>query len=345
MWTGINDVDKEANDGVFDDTDTEWQDLGNSRLGARVQVNDQIGGGFELGFDSTGVYERKIFGTYSFGSGKILVGQDYTPLSIFYSGRGSNGDEGLNGFGGTYDGRQEQIKLLRGGLTVALVKPKAVGSGVLDGQATVDYLNVVNVAYDDTDTVLPKIVVGYKFKTDMMEINPYVGYQSWDGVFQDAATANETEESIDSYVAGLGGMFNFGALYLNANVYYAQNPASFGLTQEAFGSAIYDSATATYEDNTSYGALLVAGFKLSEMFTIEAGYGMSSGSTDIPGTGGSVEQTATVYYVNFPITIAPGFFIVPEVAIEDYGDLEVTGEPDTDLGSNTWYGVRWQIDF
>ncbi len=189
-------------------------------------------------------------------------------------------------------------------------------------------------------------MVGYKFKTDMMEINPFAGYQTWDGVFQDAATATEREESIDSYIAGVGGMFNFGAFYLNVVGYYAQNPDAFGLTQEAFGAALYDSATNQLEDNTSYAGLIVAGFKISDMFTVEAGYGMATGETDVPGAAGvSVKNTATAYYVNFPITIAPGFFIVPEIAIEDFGDVEVTGDPDIDLGKETWYGIRWQINF
>ena len=109
---------------------------GKLRLGANVKVNDQIGGGFEIGFDGGTIYHRKVFGTYNWGGGKILVGRDYTALSIFYSGRGSNGDEGMNGFGGAYDGRQNQIKLLMGGLSLALVQPKAVGAGVIDTDVT-----------------------------------------------------------------------------------------------------------------------------------------------------------------------------------------------------------------
>ena len=76
MWTGMNSLDKEANreangDAVFDDDDLEWQDLGNSRFRCQCRVNDQIGGGFEIGFDGGTIYHRKVFGTYNFGGGKV----------------------------------------------------------------------------------------------------------------------------------------------------------------------------------------------------------------------------------------------------------------------------------
>jgi hypothetical protein len=178
----------------------------------------------------------------------------------------------------------------------------------------------------------------------MMEIRPIIGYQSWDMVFQNAATRTETEESVDSFIGALGAAFNFGPVYLNLAGWYAQNPDAFGLTQEAFGAAIYNAATNTLEDNTSLAGLAVVGFNINEMFAIEAGYGFATGETDIAGGTGSVENTASAFYVNFPITLAPGFFFVPEFAVEDFGDLEVNGV-ETDQGSATWYGIRWQVDF
>jgi len=350
MWTGMKDVDKEANGGVFDDTDLEWQDLGNSRFGGRVQISDQISGGFELGFDtSTGVYERKIFGIYDFGGAKLLVGQDYTPLSIFYSGRGSDADEGFNNYGGAYDGRQEQLKIMVGGLNIAFVKPKISTTDTITDYTTspvTESTAVTGVAgtdVDDTDTTLPKIVIGYTFSTDMIEIRPMVGYQSFDFVIQNATAVTETEESVDAWVGALGAKFNFGPAYVNLSGYYAQNPKAFGLSQRAFGDAIWNSTNNTLEDNTSYAGMLIVGFNINDMFGIEAGYGMSTGSTDLTG-GGSKEQTASAYYVNFPIHLADGFFFVPEVCFEDYGDLEVNGV-DTDKGKTAWYGIRWQVDF
>jgi hypothetical protein len=359
MWTGMRDIDKETTvggvnnviasspteTGQWDDQDLEWQDLGNSRLGASVKANDQISGGFEIGFDGGTIYHRKVFGIYDWGGGKLLVGRDYTPMSIFYSGRGSAGDDGMNSWGGTYDGRRNQIKLMIGGLNIALIQPNSGGVVEID-DIEADEPELTAYSADDTDFTLPKIAVGYKFKTDMMEINPYAGYQTVDYVTQDEDTGAETDESLASYVVGIGAKFNFGAAYVNGNVYYSENPKAYGLSQGALGLTYLDS-NGKFQDNTSYAALLVAGFKISEMFTVEAGYGYIKGTTDLE-AGVELENDASCYYVNFPITITPGFFIVPEFAVEDYGDVEASGggvSGKIDAGKTTYYGIRWQIDF
>ncbi len=72
----------------FDDGDTTWNQQGNSRLGATVKAGN-IGGGFEYG---TGINLRKLYGTYNFGSGQILIGQTYTPVNMFYSNQVYGGD-------------------------------------------------------------------------------------------------------------------------------------------------------------------------------------------------------------------------------------------------------------
>lgn len=51
------------------------------------------------------------------------------------------------------------------------------------------------------------------------------------------------------------------------------------------------------------------------------------------------------YYVQLPITLADGVFIVPEIGNYDFGDLKVTGAADTKLGSLLYYGFKTQINF
>jgi hypothetical protein len=77
--------------------DLQWAQQGNSRIGANVKFNDQIGGGFEMS-DSFG--KRKLFGTYTFGNGsQLLLGQTYTPSALFYSNSVYDGDGDLLGIG------------------------------------------------------------------------------------------------------------------------------------------------------------------------------------------------------------------------------------------------------
>ncbi len=51
---------------------------GNSRIGAKVRVSDQLRARFEYG---TGVNVRQLWGEWNFGAGSLLVGQTYTPFT------------------------------------------------------------------------------------------------------------------------------------------------------------------------------------------------------------------------------------------------------------------------
>lgn len=65
------------------DVQTFEQNLqGNSRIGARVQVSDELRGRFEYG---TGVNVRHLFGEWDFGPGKLLVGQT-SPFKVVLVG-------------------------------------------------------------------------------------------------------------------------------------------------------------------------------------------------------------------------------------------------------------------
>jgi hypothetical protein len=111
------------------DMDVLWGQQGNSRIGANVKFNDQIGGRFEYG---TGVNTRILYGTYTFGNGsELLLGQTYTPSSsYFYSNSVYGADGDLLGVGQFYVGRVPMIQWKMGGLKVALVSPNNGGSPV-----------------------------------------------------------------------------------------------------------------------------------------------------------------------------------------------------------------------
>ena len=82
-----------------DDSGLQWENGGNSRFGANVKFNDQIGGSVELGFGPS-IYARKLFGTYTFSGGsQLLLGQTYTPTALFYSNSVFGGDGDLLGLG------------------------------------------------------------------------------------------------------------------------------------------------------------------------------------------------------------------------------------------------------
>jgi hypothetical protein len=227
-----------------------------------------------------------------------------------------DGDGDLLGIGEFYEGRVPMIQFKMAGLKVALI----------------------------SYSTLPKIEVNYKFSTDMFFLNVGGGYNTFDFEWVDAV--GKKDESIDSYVVAVGGGLNMGAFYLNLHGHMGQNLGNYGVYNpmaevywdrgENDTAAIDD--TGKVVDNDAYGFLAVAGFKVSEMLNFEAGYGFQSYEYDVDGI--DADETMQ-YYVNATITIAPGFFIQPEIGMMDFDEDYEKAEQ----GDVTYFGAKWQINF
>lgn len=328
MSTFWEDKSKETTaQGQFDDEDLTWDLQSNSRIGATVS-SGAIAGQFEYGRDPN---LRLLYGTWNFGAGTLLVGQDYTPIAYFISNQVWNTDADLLGFGSSYDGRNPQLKVMMKGFSLALVKPNVTSA--------------TGLVSTETDTTIPKIVASYDFNLGAFALHLIGGYNSHDDVVVVGTT--EREYSIDSYIYGVGFKFSPGPFYVNGNIYSGKNPNNFGLTDQcqctqAVG-AVYSPATDSIEDADTLGYALVVGFKASDMVAFEAGYGIVKDEIDAGAV--TYESDVTAYYVNATINLAKGFFIVPEVGKIDYGDTEVTGQSDNPQGEITYVGAKWQVNF
>jgi len=109
---------------VTDDDEMSYLLQSNSRIGANVKWGN-VGGRFEYGHSSTANL-RLLYGTWNFGAGTLLLGQDYGPYFYLISGLCGPGGAECNGigFGSIYTGRTPQIKLIFGGLQVAIERPE-----------------------------------------------------------------------------------------------------------------------------------------------------------------------------------------------------------------------------
>lgn len=295
-----------------DDTDTTWDIQGNSRIGANVKVSDTLVGSFEYG---TGVNLRKLFAEWNFGAGKLLLGQTYTPVSsLFYSNQVWGQDNDLLDCGQTYVGRIPMIQLTFGTFKLAFVRPNTGGTpAALTG---------------DQDVTFPKFEASYQLKMDNFFVDIYGGYQTYE--------VNSVD--VDAYVAGIGGGANFSGFFVNANVYMAQNGKAYGLSAMGDNTIGYNAAKKDIVDNDTLGYLLVAGYKVSDGLTVEAGYGYLQHELDVSG---SKEDESQNFYVNATVVLAPGVFIVPEIGIRDYMDSAA----GTDQGKMTYFGAKWQMNF
>ncbi|MCG8568295.1 MAG: hypothetical protein MI747_24765, partial [Desulfobacterales bacterium] len=105
--------------------DTEFSESlhGNSRIGAKVKVSDELSGRFEYGAFEGNANIRLLYGAWNFGAGTLIVGQDYAPAWMSVSNQAYAGDNGLGGWGENYTDRTPQIKLVFGGLKLAFLEP------------------------------------------------------------------------------------------------------------------------------------------------------------------------------------------------------------------------------
>lgn len=304
-----------------DQSSTTWALQGNSRIGAKVAANDNgISGRFEYG---SGPNLRLLYGQWDFGGGALLLGQDYCPTTAFISNQVWAGDNDLIYYGMPYIGRQPQAKLKMGGFQLAFITPNTSLPANDTGEALATF---------------PRTEAAYNFKTDMFFIRPYAGINVYD-------IEGGSDDSITSWLGGMTFGVTPGAFFFKGGAYYSLNPIEYGILTDTDIPASY--VNGTVEDTHSWGFQAIVGFKASDMITIEGGVGASAYDQDderevtdaIDTDFDEADAVDWSYYGNASITLAPGFFIVPEVGFVDREDV---GTFDND----TFYvGAKWQINF
>lgn len=305
------------------DRDTAWSLDAGARIGATVK-NGDVGGGFEYGASGGNANIRKLYGTWNFGAGQLLVGQTYTPCNIIISNEAYfAGAFVANGV--LYDGRRPMIQVKFGDFKFALVQPSTGGSSLFTDPASPGF-----DASAETDTTFPKIEAKYTFKTDMFRVGVAGGYNSYE-VDTDAKTYD-----VDSWVAALWGQVNMGPAYVRGSIFKALNGGAFGLASS--GDDDFDFVGNKIKDVDSLVYALIAGAKLSDMFALQAAYGHISHESDVLG---AKDDETTSYYVQATITLAPGVTITPEVGKVDYEK----NSANVKEGDETYFGALWQVYF
>jgi hypothetical protein len=309
-----------------------WDQQGNSRFGAKVKaeaVNAQI----EMGLSSSTVNTRRIYATWNFGAGKLKVGKDYTPIDQFISGQVADGDLGLLGVGAQYGSRKAQLGLAFGGFEIAFSE--------LEGSKD----NFDNMTEGESKHWIPRIDAKWGMSFDTWNFALQGGFNTFSikdaqGIDDNGDLSNEKDVDVTSYTVGATVGTNFGPLSLKAAGSIGENwgNAAWGLpdNHNGGGYAEWKPGKNSTDDADSWQAALVAGFKLSDMLSFEAGGGYRN---DNPGDGKNSNSYSI--YGQAVIAMAPGVYLIPEVSYFAEGT-----EQDGDRkGNTTWIGGKWQIDF
>nr|WP_319491345.1 hypothetical protein [uncultured Desulfobacter sp.] len=321
LWTGWSDTD--VINGADGDTQYGENLYNNARIGANITVSDELSARFEYGTDG-GANIRHLYGVWNFGSGTLTIGQTDTPLNIDYSGQkvptnmannafadDNTADLAMGGFGNLDNSRNPEIMLTFGGFSIAFIDTD-------ESYADSDTLGYA------TQSLIPMIAMNYKYQFDMGEVQIAGGYNTFEV---------NNDDDVDSYAIGLGTDLHFGAFGMFASFIWGENVAGLGSdTATGFGGeAVYDGVDT--DDCVSLGGYIGVNFAVSEMLTLEAGYGYIHDEMDDANTT-SIAQT---YYLQAAITLAPGVTVTPEVGMIDQRE---TGSDET-----IYFGAAWEIAF
>ena len=250
----------------------------NSKIGARVRVNDNLRARFEYGIEAD---VRKLWGEWKFAGARLKVGQDYTPIYMDYC---------LEEYGGLSGGRRPMIQLSFKGFKIAVIQPRAKKFGT-SGVAA--------------HTTLPKLEASYNKEIGKFSFEVAGGINTYELVGQ-----NQTYK-INAYILGLGAELRLNQAYFAANIYTGQNLTPYGMIIATDGNpAITDGGV---RDNKGFGFVLLGRYSFNDRWTIEAGVGQQESRLEqAPAT-----DDVQACYILSKINLSENVYLIPEIGLID----------------------------
>jgi len=318
-----------------------------------------IGGRFELGMGNTEgsavVSLRLLYGTWNFGPGTLLVGQDYGTYDYRVSNVCGPGGAECNGIGlgSIYAGRAPMLRLIFGDFKFSLELPSATASfsPTTTRPITSTTLLLTNnqttagTGFIEYDKTLPRIAASYTFNLGPGQF--FIGGQ-YNTVTEVYGVNGVTQENdIQAWTLGAGTKLAFGPFYANATAQYGQNPNNAGSGPATLYPTVqlYSSQLNKSEDSTYMAAQLILGFKLTDSINFEGGVIWQNGEVQAPSSQVSFEQNTYSYYIQMTWSPVKNVIIIPEIGVIDYDKLKSSDNADLTYGNLTWMGIKWQINF
>jgi hypothetical protein len=356
-----------APNNLFDDDDLHWGRSAGVAVGASVAAGD-VGGFFmfrpvETGLTSIGDFSM-MYGTWNFGPGTIIIGKQLGPVNFFPSNQVFLDEHSMVGLGGIFTYFKPMISLRFSGdygqihlaavepQTSDFVRPTPGGCDTMVSRLNGTAANLTQ--FGESDTSLPKLEASYGYSFGPVSFSLMGGWQS----YEERNPATDKTYDIDSWEVALGVKTSFGPLYINGVVTTGQNEAQYGNEwQVGNSSAYYDAGTDQIIDNETTGFNIIAGVKVNDMVTIEAGYGWLEHELDMISTyvgPNAMEDDTETIYIQAVITLAKGVTITPEIGKIDWGENRISGNAagtgawgaaGGDEGDMVYYGAQWRIQF
>lgn len=320
-----------------------WSD-NYARTGAHWATGD-LTGRLELGLYGQDAVLRLAYAEWDFGSGVLMVGQNYTPY-FFPSAQVCRDLVGIH-WGAMYDGRQPYIKL------TLPAGPASVYFALMETE-TGDVVASTTTAYGgsplddvttnaDVEKVLPKMNVGIDYATDLYSLGAGFAYNTYNEQYDNHPTLGNWDEDIDSYLLYVNGKVASGPAEFKASIHYAQNLGNFGITYAGIDNefAALDEDGTGVADAESWGFLVNLALEASPTTKVNIGGGWATCKRDDVAAPNDDDDTQATYYVNVPVKMADSFHFIPEFSYFDMMDNDQGEDDDTD---EYYIGVKWQLD-
>jgi hypothetical protein len=349
---------------TFDDDDLVWDiDDSSTRFGVRFKAG-KVGANVEIrprdrqavktrAMSAPGAMDmtRHWNATYDLGWGTFLLGQGWTPTfnpicnECLLGGGGTLDAYGDTGFSARAPMIQisAPIKAINGLVKFALLKPYT-DTGALASTVNDVGRDICPNFVEEFDTTIPKIEASLAGAFGPLSFTVRGGYNT----VEYTNTANDSSESLDSWVVAGDLTYSFGPFYVRGTGYVAQNHSTYGTGAPPVAIGLFPTqigAATSFTDVDNYGYYGVAGFKFNDMVSVEAGWGKRFSERDSTVAGvAKDEDFASAFVLFVPISITPAFVITPEILWTDEGDYKVAGTT-IDRGNKLFAGVYWRIDF
>ena len=322
--------------GLDSDGQLVWGVQPNSRI-RMFMKSDSLEGYIELGYDvdNNTIRPREYWGKYKFAdTAYIQIGHAH---QLFNTPGLSNqvweNDLGLHGVGVSFRPPTPKIILGFGNFAFALAQPANVGYNAPTPPAT--------FPNHDIDTFIPQLQASYQYKTDTWRVKLAGAFQTF-RVKTFTATGSSSQ-NVNSWLVSLDGNINFGPLYLAGNASVGQNWNN--AQWNTAGSLRTINQTKPFNmfgkngtrNTTSVMAAVIVGYTLTEDLRFEAGLGYRHDRNK----NFNEDSDIITGYLQAKYTVAPGFFITPEIGYVHLDD-NVAG---TDAGYIWYAGAQWRMDF
>ncbi len=254
---------------------------------------------------------RRYFVSYNFTDDLSLkLGKDYTPsrYSEHFPQYAMNANQ-LMGFGTIAEIRASLASVSWKGLTFAVI---------MAGEPNVSFGGFPPELFQETQ-FLPRFEASYFLQSDNYDFKVYGGYSNYQFRFYPAPDSEfYNSRNIDSYHLGIGGMYDFGLVYIAGSLFAGQNISIWGGLYDINRNftdtePVYDRREREFDSILTISGALALGFEFNSLLKAHIGGGYTVSTRTLFESGKPSSQYSA--FINMPITVTQYFEIIPEISV------------------------------